>query len=116
MLQEIDEHFRHGRSFAFETTLSGRGYVRRVAKWRESGYHVQLIYLMLPSPEAALTRVARRVVQGGHDVPPDVVIRRYFASRSNFEQLYKPAVDGWVEYDISGRVPRMIACGGDTCG
>lgn len=79
MLEEIDAHAAAGRSFAFETTLSGRGYARRIRDWRSRGYVVKLIFLALATPEEALARVAMRVRQGGHDVAPEVVRRRFRA-------------------------------------
>ena len=69
MLRQIDGHARQGRSFAFETTLSGRGHARRIPRWRADGYRVKLFFLRLPTPEAAIARVAQRVSEGGHDVP-----------------------------------------------
>ena len=54
MLEEIDKHARAGRSFAFETTLAGRGYVRMLRHWRADGYSVKLIFLSLATPEEAI--------------------------------------------------------------
>ena len=51
MLREIEEHSRRGRSFAFETTLSGRCHARRISRWQERGYKVKLFFLRLPTPE-----------------------------------------------------------------
>jgi predicted ABC-type ATPase len=56
-------HLR-GESFAFETTLAGLGYARQIRIWREAGYRVELFFLSLPTPEAAILRVAERVRQG----------------------------------------------------
>ncbi|MBA3312754.1 MAG: AAA family ATPase [Planctomycetota bacterium] len=108
MLAEIDHHVRRGESFAFETTLSGRGYLRRIGEWRRLGYRVELVFLGLPSPEAALERVAKRVAQGGHNVPQEVVLRRFHNGRQNFEKNYRAIVDSWVEYDGSGNVPMLV--------
>ena len=49
MLQEIGQCARHGESFAFETTLSGLGYLRHIALWRARGYRVSLFFLTLPA-------------------------------------------------------------------
>ena len=68
MLQEMRRHFAARQSFAFETTLSGRSYLRQIALWQGAGYRVKLIFLQLDSPEEAIARVAQRVRQGGHDV------------------------------------------------
>lgn len=112
MLEEIRGHARAGRSFAFETTLSGRLYVRLIPRWRRQGYRVKLIYLRLASAELALSRVAARVLQGGHGVPADVVVRRFAAGWRNFLHVYKPLVDGWALYDNSGDTPILIEAEG----
>ena len=103
MLEEIDRHARHGRSFAFETTLAGLGYVRRIRRWRRSGYVVKLIYLPLATPEEALRRVEQRVRQGGHRIPEDVVRRRFDRSVANFRNVYRDLVDSWQVLDRRGR-------------
>jgi predicted ABC-type ATPase len=69
MLSELERHFRSRQNFAFETTLSGRGYLRHIARWRTVGYRVKLIFLKLDSVEEAIERVANRVRQGGHHIP-----------------------------------------------
>ena len=76
MLDEIDEEVDHGQSFAFETTLAGIGYRRRIRSWRKSGYHLSLFFLSLPNVETAIARVATRVRQGGHDIPETVDISK----------------------------------------
>ena len=75
MLAEIDGLAAEGHSFAFETTLAGRGYLRRIDQWRRDSYRVTLLFLSLRSPEDAIERVRQRVGQGGHHVPDDVVRR-----------------------------------------
>ena len=102
MLQRIQELVDHGVSFAFETTLSGRGFARAIPGWRSRGYHVELHFLRLSAPETSIARVARRVRQGGHDVPEETVRRRFHGGLANFDQLYKGLVDVWVLYDNSG--------------
>lgn len=57
MLDEIAECVRRRESFAFETTLSGLGYLRHIGAWRASGYHVSLFFLSLPTAEFAVARV-----------------------------------------------------------
>ena len=103
MLQEIDDHTSHGRSFAFETTLAGLGYVRRIRLWRRDGYAVKLIYLPLATPEEAIRRVKQRVKQGGHGIPEDVIRRRFARSRRNFQTVYRGIVDLWQVLDRRGQ-------------
>ena len=102
MLQEIDDHASHGRSFAFETTLAGLGYVRRIHRWREKGYVVKLIYLPLATPEEAIKRVEQRVKQGGHGIPEAVIRRRFDRSLRNFRSVYRHRVDVWQVLDRRG--------------
>ena len=95
-------------SFAFETTLAGRGYLRLIDAWQRSGYRVKLIFLQLASPEEAIARVAQRVKQGGHSIPEDVIRRRFAAGRVNFKTLYAPKVDAWTLYDNAGAQPLLL--------
>lgn len=111
MLQEIEQCARGGESFAFETTLSGLGYLRHIAGWRAQGYRVSLFFLTLPNVETAIARVAARVRQGGHDVPEPVIRRRFDAGWSNFHRRYKQAVDDWALYDNAGAEPVMLEWG-----
>lgn len=107
MLQLIDEHVQRGDSFAIETTLSGVGYVRSIKKWRALGYHVELLFLELPSADYAIERVAARVKHGGHFIPDDVVKRRFKTGLRNFHEVYKPVVNAWMHYD-NANTPILI--------
>ncbi len=108
MLTEIDRHAADGRSFAFETTLAGHTYLRRIDAWRGNGFAVELIFLALASTEEAIARVAMRVRQGGHDVPPEVIRRRFAAGMRNFLGVSRQRVDFWQWYDNSGARPQLI--------
>ena len=59
----------------------------------------------------AIDRVAERVRQGGHDVPSDVIRRRFAAGLRNFEQVYRDVVDAWAIYDNAGDEPVLINWG-----
>lgn len=111
MLESFTELEQRGESFAFETTLSGLIYARRIRRWRGAGYHVALIFLSLPDPQMAIDRVAERVRQGGHDVPSDVIRRRFTAGMRNFEQIYRDSVDAWAMYDNAGDEPVLTNWG-----
>lgn len=111
MLREIHEHVSKGLSFTFETTLSGIGYSRMIPQWRSSGYRVILYYLSLPTVEMAIARVAARVTQGGHDIPEEVIRRRFEAGLKNFFEIYKQIVDEWYLLDNTNDVPCLIAEG-----
>jgi predicted ABC-type ATPase len=108
MLQEIDRNAEEGRNFAFETTLAGHTYLRRIERWRVSGYRVKLLFLSLSTAEEAIARVALRVQQGGHSVPETVIRRRFVAGMRNFLQIYRSRVDYWQWLDNSGMTPRLL--------
>lgn len=102
MLQEIERHFAARDSFAFETTLSGRGYLKSIRRWQAAGYRVKLIFLRLDTADTAIRRVAQRVKQGGHYIPDDIIRRRFSSGLDHFERLYAPLVDAWTLYDNTG--------------
>ena len=111
MPRQIHDHARRGDSFAFETTLSGLGYARWIPGWQRQEYRIKLFFLRLPTPEAAIARVAQRVSEGGHDVPEPVIRRRFRTGRRNYERVYQGLVDEWAEYDNSGGTPHLLAEG-----
>ena len=96
-------------NFAFETTCAGRGHVRLLRKCRDNGYMLTLVFLWLPSVEAAIARVGRRVTEGGHNVPTAIIGRRYRAGLQNMRQLYLPLVDRGLIYDNSDKGGLLIA-------
>lgn len=112
MLSEIKTHVKKRNSFAFETTLSGRSYARMIPEWQVTGYRVKLIFLSLPIVEMAIDRVANRVAQGGHNIPKDIIKRRFQSGFKNFDSVYKPLVDEWILYDNSQEKPIFIEKGG----
>lgn len=114
MLSEIDRHVGSGDSFAFETTLAGRSYARQVRRWQQQQYNVTLLFLKLLSEELAIARVAARVAQGGHNIPEDVIRRRYRQGWTNFEHLYRPLVNHWELYDNSGDEPQLLDQGDNS--
>lgn len=111
MLREIDECVQRSESFAFETTLSGLGYLRHIEMWRSQGFRVSLYFLTLPNVETAIARVAARVRQGGHDIPEAVIRRRFDAGWRYFQGRYKLAVDDWALYDNAGDEPILLEWG-----
>ena len=107
MLNRIDELMSAQISFSVETTLSTRSYLSLIRQAQERGYMVSLIYFWLNSPELAIERVKQRVANGGHDIPPQIVRRRYKAGLNNFFKIYMHCVDYWMLADNSN-TPRVI--------
>ena len=111
MLQEIKVNVKVNRSFAFETTLSGKAYARHIADWEKKGYHITLFFLSLADVEVAIARVAYRVANGGHHIPEATIRRRFKAGLHNFHNIYKPLADAWTLYDNSYSEPVLIESG-----
>jgi predicted ABC-type ATPase len=111
MLERIEDLLRLKADFAFETTLSTRSYVNTVKRAQESGYEVVLLYFWLNTPELAIERVKLRVSEGGHNIPEDVIKRRYKKGIYNLINLFIPVVDNWMIIDNSENPFRTVAEG-----
>ena len=107
-LHEIERHIQAGRDFAFETTLSGRGYLRLVRQLRALGWRVELFYLALPTVEMSVLRVAERVAHGGHAIPRPDIERRFPRSLHNLLHVYGAAVDVTRCVLNSGETPQLV--------
>lgn len=107
-LREMEAHVAKGEDFAIETTLSGRAYAKRIRRWQAAGYRVAIIYLRVSNADHCVARVARRVREGGHQIPEPVIRRRFERSLRNFRDLHRNVVDGWRVYDNSGEVPVLL--------
>jgi len=101
MLQRIDELLSLGEDFAIETTLTTRSYVTLIHKAKLLGFKVSVIYIWLNSPQLAIERVAERVRNGGHNIPSDVIERRYHKGIKNLFELFMPVCDFWKIIDNS---------------
>lgn len=99
MLERIDRLLTRGETFAIETTLATRSYAGLVRRAKAAGYTVVLLFFWLPSPEMAEMRVAQRVAEGGHDIPREVIRRRYRLGLRNLLEIYAPEVDVWSMFD-----------------
>ncbi len=113
MLRRIADLAEAGKSFAFETTLSTRTYLRLIPVWQKAGYVVKLYFLKLPDAEFAIHRVAQRVRLGGHNIPTETIRRRYRRGWVNLQTAYLGIVDEWAIYD-SSQVPHLLLESGDN--
>jgi predicted ABC-type ATPase len=109
MLERIHLLANRKTDFGFETTLSGKGYVRLLRGLKDRGYRISLFFLWVNDIEIALARIADRVRRGGHNVPEGIVRRRFHRGLTNFFRLYRPLVDFWAIIDNSTSVPNMVA-------
>lgn len=111
MIDRIIHLLKEGETFAFETTLATRSYVKLIKQAQKRGYFVTLLFFSLASPEQAVKRVAKRVSLGGHNIPTDVIYRRYNNGLSNLFKLYMPICDYWALYDNSVCPTNKVAYG-----
>jgi predicted ABC-type ATPase len=108
MLQRMEQLINEKESFAIETTLSTISYLKTIALVKAIGYSVTLFYVWLDSPLLAIERVKRRVSQGGHNIPADVIERRYHKALTNLPKFLE-LVDSWYLYDNSESFYELIA-------
>ena len=91
------------RSFVFETTGSAKNYGKYLEKAKDTGYEINLLFLWLSSPDQAIKRVASRVKQGGHNIPQEDIIRRYYRGLKNLLDMYLPIADS--AYILNNSIP-----------
>jgi len=111
VLQQIEEFASRGVDFAFETTLSGKLYIKLLHDLQGKGYLIHLFFLWIPRSDLAIARIKERVAEGGHDVPVEDIRRRFIRSIRNFFTLYRPLLNYWMFFDNSGAKPVLIAKG-----
>jgi predicted ABC-type ATPase len=111
MLRKIHCLLEERVDFAFETTLATRSYVSLIKDAKTKGYEVILLYYWLRSPTFAKVRVASRVAEGGHNIPFDVIERRFYRGISNLLNLYIPICDHWLVIDNMNTSPEEIIVG-----
>ena len=64
--------------------------------YKNNGFKISIIYLFLETNTENIYRVKNRVLNGGHNVPKEDIIRRYYRSRKLFENNYKALADEWM--------------------
>jgi predicted ABC-type ATPase len=110
MLNRLHELAQAQADFAFESTLSSKSFHPFLLRLKAHGYHVAIYYFALSSSRLAQRRVKHRVALGGHDVPADVIKRRFGRSLQNFFQLYAGVADEWMVFDnSSGHTAQTVA-------
>ena len=107
MLLKIRYLLDRNVDFAIETTLATRSLLGIIQQARDSGYTVTLLYFWLNSPELAVKRVKDRVAAGGHNIPEDVIRRRYHMGLRYFFGTYSEVCDRWVLAD-SSKMPFVV--------
>lgn len=108
MLHRIDELMDKGVDFAFETTLSAHNYLDTIKQAQGRGYFVTLLFLWLNDVELAKSRVKMRVSAGGHNIPEEVIERRYYRGIKNYFEKYLPVCDNSILVDNSDKTPKFV--------
>lgn len=109
MLNRIDELFKNKENFAFETTLATKTYKQKIQFAKQNGYNTTLLFFWLQNSELAKERVKIRVSEGGHDIPKDVIERRYLNGIKNLFDIYLEIVDQVLIFDNSEGKHILIA-------
>ncbi|MDE5724895.1 MAG: zeta toxin family protein [Duncaniella sp.] len=109
MLKRIGDLMAKHKTFAIETTLATRSYAGLIDRAHKLGYVVHLMYIWLASPLEAIQRVAMRVSEGGHNIPRDVIVRRYYRGINNLKNIFMPRVDSWMLIDNSMGRQHVVA-------
>jgi predicted ABC-type ATPase len=109
MIHRINELLKENESFAFETTLATKSYKNKIIQAKKQGYTITLLFFWLNNIELAKERVRIRVIEGGHNIPINVIERRYLKGIYNLFDIYLPIIDGAFIFDNSFGRHELIA-------
>ena len=108
LLSEIHDRLERNESFSFESTLSGKTWLKLLNSAKQKGYEINIYFLYLDSVKDNLKRIKKRVAMGGHPIPKESVIRRHPRCFNNFWNLYRPLTHNWHIFNNSGNKPKLI--------
>jgi predicted ABC-type ATPase len=111
MLKRIRELIAEKADFAFETTLAAKSFIPLIKMAQDAGYEVILSFFWLSSPNIAIDRVKDRVNKGGHNIPKDIIIRRYYRGIFNLIHFYIPICNSWIIFNNTKGESKMVAKG-----
>jgi predicted ABC-type ATPase len=111
MLERMDELIKINEDFAIETTLSSKTLLFKIKNAIEMNYEIILLFYYLETPDLAIKRVANRVANGGHNIPEDVIIRRYHRGLENFFNIFISNCNFWLILNNSASKTSIIAEG-----
>jgi predicted ABC-type ATPase len=109
--ERLKELTLSGQSFILESTLSGNYLEKAIVEVKAAGYTVSLLYIFLESPQICIERIKVRVSKGGHYVPDEDVVRRYYRSKRNLWHVYRKLADEWRMYYNSDEKMELIGLG-----
>ncbi len=109
MLNRVNELLNENETFAFETTLATKSYKQKIIEAKEKDYNTTLLFFWLQNVELAKERVKTRVAEGGHNITPEVIERRYQNGIKNLFEIYLPIIDGALIFDNSNGKHELLA-------
>ena len=109
LLSELNELIERRETFALESTLSGRTYLKIFEESKLRGYEIELHFVWIPDVREAIRRVRQRVIEGGHDVPIDDIRRRFARSSQHLLDDYAPLAGRWFLWDNSTPPAKLLA-------
>ena len=109
MINRVNDLLMMNETFAFETTLAGKGYRTKILEAKRNNYTVTLLFFWLQSIDLAIERVRTRVTEGGHNIETSTIKRRYVNGIKNLFEIYMVLVDEVMIFDNSGGKPELIA-------
>ncbi len=109
VLEQIREFSAKNVDFGFETTLSGKTYLKKIKSLKDKGYHLHIFFLWIPGSTLAVARIKERVAEGGHNVPTVDVKRRFDRSIVNFFKEYRFLVNSWMLFNNADIKPKLVA-------
>jgi predicted ABC-type ATPase len=95
-----EEYLKNNQGILFETVLSADDKLSFIQRAKDAGYFIRLFFVGTDSPTINASRIASRVMEGGHDVPISKIISRYSKSIANCAKL-SSIVDRLYVYDNS---------------
>ena len=110
--RRLSQFFKDEKSFAVESTLSGNNIIRIINQAKKQNYKIIIVYSFLQNCTNCIERVKFRVQNGGHNVPEEDIIRRYYKSIVKFWDEYRLMVDEWsLFFNGYNYAPAIVACG-----
>ncbi|WP_276724996.1 zeta toxin family protein [Capnocytophaga granulosa] len=109
MLARMDELLCQGVDFAFETTLATKSYKQKIEWAQANGYEVTLLFFWLRNSKLAKKRVAQRVSEGGHNIPDEIIERRYHSGITQLITTYMDMIEKYYIFDNSEGESILIA-------
>jgi predicted ABC-type ATPase len=97
-----------GASFSFETVFSHPSKLDLIRQAKAAGYHVRLFFVSTSSPMLNVRRVKKRIAEGGHPVPLNKIVNRYYRAMSHLGPACQ-LVDQGMIWDNSGTDLRVVA-------